>query len=109
MAESPTPAAPTKHTPGPWDDSTGLLLGAGGVPVAEPLPTRVGGDVLAQMPRIIADRALICAAPELLTALRALMDCLTAAEDANARIEPRDMRVNMQAARAALARAEGRS
>jgi len=59
----------SKHTPGPWCDETGPLLGADGRQVGEPEP---GIDLMAQLDRMRADRALIRAAPDMLTALRTI-------------------------------------
>lgn len=61
----------TIHTPAPWTDDTGPLLGADGRQVGEPEP---GVDLLAQYPRIMADKALIRTAPEMAAALADLLE-----------------------------------
>ena len=60
----------TAHTPAPWDDSTGPLLGADGTPVGE---QQYNVSLLDQLERIRADRALMRAAPDLLEALKELL------------------------------------
>lgn len=61
------------HTPAPWDDSTGPLLGADGTPVGEQI---YNVSLMPQLERIRADRALIKAAPEMYQTLLAMTRCL---------------------------------
>lgn len=90
----------TAHTPAPWDDSTGPLLGADGTPVGE---QQYNVSLLDQLERIRADRALMCAAPDLLEALRSVLWAVTGYGDfAN------DYPEEYAAAKAAIAKAEGR-
>ena len=90
----------TAHTPAPWDDSTGPLLGADGTPVGE---QQYNVTLLDQLERIRADRALMRAAPELLAALRALL-AKHDDRDALSDLWP----VQAAQARDAIAKAEGR-
>lgn len=63
----------TTHTPAPWDDSTGPLLGADGTPVGV---QQYNVSLFDQLERIRADRALMRAAPDMLATLREVTRCL---------------------------------
>lgn len=64
-----------KHTPGPWtwapNDRDVVILGDGGELVAAMRPTTEPRDIEQRL----VDARLIAAAPELLAACRALVDC----------------------------------
>jgi hypothetical protein len=59
------------HTPGPWSITEDRhIVGADGVRVAEPHGNP--RDVFADAARVEADRALMCAAPDMLIALQTI-------------------------------------
>lgn len=63
----------TQHTPGPWTNDEAGFLGADGRPVGQPdRGVRDPAAMLADFDRVRADRRLMCAAPALLEALRAV-------------------------------------
>ena len=98
----------TKHTPGPWaSDDSGRVYAIGGGYV--PLRTPFREDAFTEGPNrsdhpeetLLANARLIAAAPELLEALKAILDPITNTDEA-LYTHSREM------ARAAIAKAEGR-
>lgn len=89
-----------KHTPATWTvGSCGYLIFAGGRPIAVVL-----SDETMQRSERDANAALMVAAPELLEALRGIEN----SSDYGSPLEGEDNRPLMRAARAAIAKAEGR-
>jgi hypothetical protein len=97
-----------KHTKGPWHaDADGRIVDAEGRPVASLWGRLKDGSARDGEAETAANRALIAAAPELLAALNGIL-----ADDAP-QTSLADQRVRwnarMEAARAAVAKAEGRA
>lgn len=99
-----------KHTPGPWfvdwlDDMNGWVLDASGNYLAE-IVTEDDEERCVSAEEQQANARLMAAAPELLAALRGLVDLL---DERNEGLKTRDeIEFNVQCAREAIAKAEGK-
>jgi hypothetical protein len=121
-------SASTNHTPGPWVYCAGGGHACNSIRGAESVqvhgwPTPIGGvsnasysDRICEnlgdiaLPGPAANAALICAAPELLAALKSIVPAFNTARIIMQDKEARDLAGEIVAeARAAIAKAEGRS
>lgn len=109
---APTPANPqprpaAKHTEGPWNffnSGAGLIRSENGKTIAQlKSVSRQGFRKAADLDEEVANARLIAAAPALLEALRYTVKCL----EANRKCTCNKCNAKMDAARAALAKAEG--
>jgi hypothetical protein len=96
-------------TPGPWriNPMGGQIIDASGlVSVCNTFERHYSTNPSAKwIAEHEANARLIAAAPTLLASLANIVECLTAAHDAGARIDTRDMWENLRQGRAAIAKA----
>lgn len=111
----------TKHTPGPWTASADRICGGLRIRIRaqerplgqakapySPIVTEVTSDWGISDAEAAASASLIAAAPELLAALRGVLPYMEAAEISGL-IGDEECHGPVEAVRAALAKAEGRS
>ena len=107
-----------KHTPGPWVSSevnqlgspvvVGFTVTAGRASVAKIAHRLSGFSAAPPNEAAEANARLIAAAPELLDALKAFVEAMAAVNPLDPADLPRRMGLLVPAARAAIAKAEGR-
>ncbi len=94
-----------KHTPGPWEvDGHNIFARGRGIIATIPLPQKGGTFDCAE------NKSLICAAPELLEALKLYVAYRRSGEAGSASKKAQNMRAEMNdAIESAIAKAEGRA